>query len=50
VPALWWYELRNVLVTGKRSGRLTEWETARFLQDLPASPSLAIERRAKPAC
>jgi predicted nucleic acid-binding protein len=34
VPALWWYELRNVLVTGERRGRLTERETARFLQDI----------------
>ena len=34
VPALWWYELRNVLVTGERRGRLTEQETDRFLQDI----------------
>jgi predicted nucleic acid-binding protein len=34
VPALWWYELRNVLVLGERQGRLTERETARFLRDL----------------
>ena len=32
VPTLWWYELRNVLVTGERRGRLTERETARFLR------------------
>ena len=34
VPALWWYELRNVLVVGERRGRLTEQETARFLRDI----------------
>jgi predicted nucleic acid-binding protein len=34
VPALWWYELRNVLVLGERRGRLTELETARFLRDI----------------
>jgi predicted nucleic acid-binding protein len=34
VPTLWWYELRNVLVTGERRGRLTERETARFLRDI----------------
>lgn len=34
VPALWWYELRNVLVRGERQGRLTERETSRFLRDI----------------
>src|SRR6266436_4644555 len=34
VPALWWYELRNVLVLGERRGRLTEQETVRFLRDV----------------
>ena len=34
VPALWWYELRNVLVVGEQQGRLTERETARFLRDI----------------
>jgi len=33
-PALWWYELRNVLVVGERQGRLTERETARFLRNI----------------
>jgi hypothetical protein len=35
VPALWWYELRNVVVLGERQGCLTERETARFLRDIP---------------
>lgn len=34
VPALWWYELRNVLVLGERHKRLAERETARFLRDI----------------
>lgn len=34
VPALWWYELRNVLVIGERRGRLTEQETTRFLRHI----------------
>jgi predicted nucleic acid-binding protein len=34
VPALWWYELRNVLVLGERQRRLTERQTARFLRDI----------------
>ena len=34
VPALWWYELRNVLLVSERQGRLTERETTRFLRDI----------------
>ena len=34
VPALWWYELRNVLVLGDRQKRVTERETARFLRNI----------------
>jgi predicted nucleic acid-binding protein len=34
VPALWWYELRNVLVLGERQKRLAERETARFLRGI----------------
>jgi predicted nucleic acid-binding protein len=34
VPALWWYELRNVLVLGERQKRVTERETARFLRNI----------------
>src|SRR5713101_3820969 len=33
-PALWWYEVRNVLVVGERQGRLTERASARFLRDI----------------
>src|SRR6516164_858936 len=45
VPALWWYELRNVLVLGERRGRLTERETIRFLRDISR---LAITMDASP--
>ena len=37
-PALFWFELRNVLLTGERRGRLAHSQTARFLKyvdDLP---------------
>lgn len=37
-PILWWYELRNVLVTGERRGRLTEIQTTRFLHELALVP------------
>jgi predicted nucleic acid-binding protein len=47
VPALWWYELRNVLVLGERRGRLTERDTARFLRDSRAWQSRWIRRRTK---
>ncbi len=45
VPALWWYELRNVLLVGERRGRITEQETARFLRDVSM---LAITMDATP--
>ena len=35
-PALWWYELRNVLLTGERRGRLTERRVHEFLRELAA--------------
>ncbi len=34
VPALWWFEIRNVLVAGERRGRLAEADTATFLRAL----------------
>ena len=33
-PSLWWFEVRNGLIMAERRGRLTERQTARFLQDL----------------
>jgi predicted nucleic acid-binding protein len=33
-PALWWFEVRNTLLTGERRGRLTEADTATFLREL----------------
>ena len=42
VPALWWYELRNVLVLGERRGRLTERETTRFLRDI-SRPAITMD-------
>jgi predicted nucleic acid-binding protein len=34
VPALWWFEVRNVLVINERRSRITERETTRFLQEI----------------
>ncbi len=38
VPALWWFELRNALLSNERRGRLTEAESAGFLRDLSRLP------------
>jgi predicted nucleic acid-binding protein len=38
VPALWWFEVRNILVVNERRKRLTEAETAVFLRDLARLP------------
>jgi predicted nucleic acid-binding protein len=43
VPGLWWFELRNVLLTGERRRRATPETTAAFLDDLRAlSISIAL--------
>ena len=34
VPALWWFEIRNILVVSERRKRITESETGVFLRDL----------------
>lgn len=33
-PALFWYEIRNVLVIGERKGRLSRADVSEFLDDL----------------
>lgn len=38
VPALWWFEVRNVLVMGERRGRMDPSGTAEFLADLAKLP------------
>ncbi len=38
VPALWWFEVRNILVVNERRGRITEAETSVFLSDLEHLP------------
>ena len=38
VPALWWVEIRNILIIGERRGRIDAAETARFLADLDRLP------------
>lgn len=43
VPALWWFELRNVLVVNERRGRLTHSVTAAFLRAV-ARLDIGIDR------
>jgi predicted nucleic acid-binding protein len=43
VPAVWWFEVRNLLLTGERVGRMDPIGTAAFLADLEAL-SLRIDR------
>ncbi len=37
-PAHWWFEVRNTLIVNERRGRLSEAETASFLQILSYLP------------
>ena len=34
VPAIWWYEVRNILVLNERRGRIAPDDSIRFLLDL----------------
>jgi predicted nucleic acid-binding protein len=43
VPALWWFEVRNILLMGERRGRIDQAGTAEFLADLKGLP-IRIER------
>ena len=43
VPAIWWFEVRNLLLTGERVGRMDPLGTAGFLADLEAL-SIRIDR------
>jgi predicted nucleic acid-binding protein len=43
VPAVWWFEVRNLLITGERVGRMTPTGTAGFLADLEMLP-IRIDR------
>jgi hypothetical protein len=36
VPALWWFEIRNIFVVNERRKRITESDTGVFLRDLAA--------------
>lgn len=39
-PALWWYELRNILIVSERRGRIGEAQTRAFLDKLSRLPIL----------
>ncbi len=36
VPAIWWYEVRNILLVNERRGRIDPADVARFLRGLEA--------------
>ena len=38
VPALWWFEVRNILVVNERRKRLTEADSGIFLRELARLP------------
>ena len=43
-PAIFWFELRNVLLVGERGGRISESETSRLLKHVNALP-IEIDRQ-----
>lgn len=43
VPALFWFELRNIFLIGERRSRISEADTARFLSIIARLP-IAIDR------
>ena len=43
VPALWWFEIRNILVVNERRGRISEKDTDLFLRAL-AQLRIRIDR------
>jgi len=43
VPALWWFEIRNTLISNERRGRLTQEDTNAALR-LPAGLAITIDR------
>ena len=43
VPTLFWYEIRNALLTGERRGRISASETGQFLSDLALLPFVVDE-------
>lgn len=42
VPAIWWYEIRNVLVVNERRGRITPEQSDEFLQLLGQLPIAVV--------
>jgi predicted nucleic acid-binding protein len=40
VPALWWFEIRNIVIVNERRGRITEQQTRTFLSKLARLPIL----------
>jgi predicted nucleic acid-binding protein len=38
VPAIWWYEVRNILLVNERRQRISQGDSSRFLRDLEDFP------------
>ena len=43
VPALWWFEVRNILIVNERRGRIDSADSDMFLNDLASLP-ICVER------
>lgn len=48
VPALWWFEIRNILIVNERRGRIAERDTEFFLRAL-AQLRIRVEREPEQA-
>lgn len=42
VPAIWWFELRNVLVLNERRGRIASADSELFLESIGSLPRMAF--------
>lgn len=42
VPAIWWYELRNILVLNERRGRISQADSDQFIQSTGSLPRNAF--------
>ena len=47
VPALWHFEVSNILATAMRRKRISKWDASSFLKKLDTLP-IAVERRNRP--
>ena len=48
-PAIWWYEVRNVLILNERRGRITPAESERFLRSIGSLPRVVFPQESQEA-